>query len=100
MNTTMRRNYPKEWKKLSTECKDRAGWKCEKCFVSHRALRLTYKGDLKPVYLVAAHINHDRHNPNPHLCCLCPSCHWRYYRQFGHRPVFIIARLRAQGKMK
>lgn len=100
MNTIIAKEYGKDWKKRSYACKERAGWECEKCGIAHKTLRVTYKGDLKPVYLVAAHPFHDRRNPEAALKCVCPSCHWRYFRQFGHRPVFIIARLRAQGKMR
>jgi hypothetical protein len=85
-----RKKYPKNWKALSTACKNRAGWKCERCNIAHRTLRLSYSGNLYPVYMQAAHVNHDPHNPNPTLICVCPSCHWRYYRNVGHMPVWMF----------
>lgn len=100
MKKELRKKYPKDWKQLSTACKERANWHCEKCGIAHKTPRITYRGDLYPVYLVAAHISHDRDNPSPKLKAVCPSCHWRYFRQFGHRPAWIIARLRRQGRMK
>jgi hypothetical protein len=87
--------YPKNWKKLALACKERANWHCEKCNVKHKSMRLSYSGNLYPVYLAAAHKNHDRSNPNPVLICLCPTCHWKH-RQKGHRPTFIIERLKLQ----
>lgn len=79
-----RRAYPKGWRRLALACKIRAGWKCEKCGVSHGALRRSvWTGRLWPVYLQAAHVCHDQANESPDLVCCCPTCHWRYYRRPG-----------------
>ena len=74
--------YPQTWDRLSRECKERAGYKCEHCHVKQGKLRQSrITGNIYVVYLQAAHVNHDRHNETPVLKCVCPACHWRYYRQ-------------------
>jgi hypothetical protein len=89
--------YPKNWKQLATACKDAAGWCCTICKVLHGSTRVSWAGREYKVYMVAAHRDHDRSNPNPVLICCCPSCHWRYYRyRPGHPPVWIIERLKLQ----
>jgi hypothetical protein len=91
MNTTTRRKYPKNWKQISRECRELAGWQCQKCFISHGTLKMTWAGDkMHPVWLVAAHPNHDPWNPDAELICLCPSCHWRYYRRKGQSSMWIV----------
>src|SRR5882724_9126690 len=75
-----RRNYPKDWKKKALECKNAAGWKCEKCKIEQGTLCISWAGNERNVYMVAAHPNHDPQNPNAELVCVCPRCHWRHYR--------------------
>jgi len=100
MDTIMRRKYPRNWKQLSRQCRERAGWRCERCDIAHGVERLTYSGGVYPVYLVAAHVHHDRENPNPVLICLCPSCHFRFYRGKGQLPQWYIEKLKLRVLLK
>lgn len=90
-----RRKYPREWRRLSAACKERAQWCCEKCGVSHGTKRVSpWTGKEWPVYLQAAHVRHDPSNENPELTAVCPRCHWRYFRRPGQRPAWIIEKLK------
>lgn len=91
-----RKQYPRNWRKLARACKDRAGWCCERCGVKHGTMRLSYAGNLWPVYLQAAHTKHDQGNDTPELVAVCPTCHWRYYRKPGTRPAWMIERIKHQ----
>src|SRR5579859_6016937 len=79
-----RKKYPKHWHKLARACKERARWLCQKCGIAHGTPRFSI-WTLKewPVYLQAAHVNHDQESEAPELVCVCPACHWRYYRRPG-----------------
>jgi hypothetical protein len=76
--------YPKRsaWHRMSTECKERAGWACEECGVA-QGEQLISKRTGRPYtnYLQAAHVHSDHDNPNPVLICVCASCHVRLYRK-------------------
>ncbi len=73
-----RANYPPNWRQLARQCKERAGWRCEQCGISHGMLRFSKAGKLYIVYLAAAHLNHDPRNPNASLRALCQRCHMQY----------------------
>src|SRR5450432_85465 len=72
--------YPPNWKELSRACKERAGWRCERCKVKQKARRKSKRtGEWYRVYLHAAHVFlNDTQNPHAPLMCLCPTCHGRY----------------------
>ena len=79
VNGTRRRLYPTNWETLARQCKEQAAWKCEFCHVKQGSKRTSRRtGKRYPVYLHAAHANHDIGNPNPLLLCLCPTCHGKY----------------------
>lgn len=81
-----RKSYPANWPELARICKERAAWRCQKCGIAHKTKRLSlWTGREWPVYLQAAHVNHDPENEAPELACVCPACHWRYYRRPGQR---------------
>lgn len=91
-----RRKYPRNWRELARECKERANWRCEKCGIAHGTPRLSlWTGNLWPVYLQAAHVNHDQESEAPELVAVCPRCHWHYYRkQRGQLPAWWIEKLK------
>lgn len=91
-----RHKYPKNWKELARKCKEAAGYRCEECKVPHGTIRVSWSGRPWPVYMVAAHKLHDPFNPSPDLACVCPRCHWRYYRRHGQPAVWVIERLKIQ----
>ncbi|HEX3643510.1 MAG TPA: hypothetical protein VHV10_19660 [Ktedonobacteraceae bacterium] len=92
-----RKRYPKQWHRLATECKDRAGWRCSKCGIRQGQMRWSlWSGKCRPVWLQAAHVNHDPWNESPELACVCASCHWFYYRRPGARPSWLIEKLKHQ----
>jgi hypothetical protein len=91
-----RHRYPKQWYILATACKDRAGWRCERCGIKQGTMRYSLRTErAHPVWLHAAHVHHDHGNPEPELMCVCPSCHWWYYRK-DIRPEWAIERLKHQ----
>lgn len=92
--------YPKNWRALARECKELAGWRCAECFIEHGAIRVSWAGRPYPVYMVAAHVDHDPHNPTPRLACVCPRCHWRFYRRSGQPATWIIERVKHMKLLK
>jgi predicted HNH restriction endonuclease len=88
--------YPRKWKRNQARaCKEAAGWKCEKCGIEHGTLRVSiWTGREWPVYMQAAHINHDPENDAPELACVCPTCHWRYYRRANQIPQWMIEKMK------
>ena len=57
---------PKNWKTIATDCKEKANWRCEKCGVKHRTIRISrWTQKEYTVYLQAAHKNHDPDNQTP-----------------------------------
>jgi len=89
-----RRKYPKDWQKLARACKESAGYQCKECQIVAGTELVSWSGRLWRVYMVAAHRNHDPFNPSPDLVCVCPRCHWRFYRRDGQPPVWLIERLK------
>ena len=85
-----RKRYPKNWKQLATECKHRAGWRCEQCGETHLTLKVSKRtGQVYPMYLHAAH--NGPYTAFPKLKALCPSCHAR--RDHQRRKLEAEARL-------
>ena len=93
-----RKQYPKNWEQLARQCKERAGWQCQFCHVKQGRKRTSKRtGKRYPVYLHAAHRDHDLDNPYPVLLCLCPTCHGRYDYQYRVRQQQIaVERLKHQ----
>jgi hypothetical protein len=74
--------YPTDWKRRAQACVERAGYHCEDCCIAHGVLRMGKRSkSAYVVYLHAAHVNHDPHNPQAELRALCPSCHLKYDRR-------------------
>ena len=74
--------YPTDWKRRAQACLEQAGYRCEDCGIAHGVLRMGRRSKSAfVVYLHAAHINHDPHNPQVELRALCPSCHLKYDRR-------------------
>ncbi len=89
-----RRRYPHNWRRLAWACKERAGWRCERCGVRHGQVRRSkHTNRLYPVWLHAHHVNHDQWNEAPELIALCPSCHFAYRR---NPPAWLIEKLKHQ----
>jgi hypothetical protein len=89
-----RERYGKNWRKRARACKERAGWLCQKCGVKHGTERVSWSGNLWPVYLQAAHVEHDPENLEAALVAVCPWCHWHFYRKPGTRPAWMIERMK------
>ncbi|MEN8444051.1 MAG: hypothetical protein ABG776_03445 [Cyanobacteria bacterium J06555_13] len=84
--------YPQNWKQRSLECRDSANWTCQHCHKHCRRpqesleafiVRTGYpsaqvKAHPRRWSAQAAHINHDRENPDAELIALCLPCHRRY----------------------
>lgn len=72
------REYHKEWKKISREVKERAGWGCELCPARHGEPH--WKTGSR-VVLTVHHIDGDKKNNSRHnLIALCQRCHLRLDR--------------------
>jgi hypothetical protein len=92
-----RRQYPKDWKAMARACKDAADWMCQECGVLQGTKRRS-PWTLRewPVYLQAAHKNHDPANESPELIAVCPRCHWRFYRKPGQAATWMIEKIKHQ----
>lgn len=89
------KKYPKNWRELSTQCKERAEWRCTSCGVEHGTPRRSpWTGREWPVYLQAAHIDHNPDCAEPALTAVCPRCHWRFYRKPGQPAAWMIESLK------
>lgn len=90
--------YPAHWEALALACKEAAGWRCQHCGVAHRQHVVNVEtGEVRTVYLHAAHLDHDPWNPAPRLMALCPSCHGRYDWSWQQRERRVaLERLRHQ----
>lgn len=89
-----RRLYPRNWKQITTQRKEQAGWRCEWCHIRHGSRRRRSRRTGKPytTWLHAAHVHPgDTLNPHPDLLILCPRCHGRY--DYWYRMRAIILRL-------
>lgn len=75
-------NYPPNWKLLSLQCRERAGWKCEEC-------RIYLK--LQPKFLHAHHLRGTQHNRPEELQALCIRCHaeQRGHSHIKHWPDYL-----------
>lgn len=91
-----RHKYAKNFPQRSRECKEAAGNTCQKCGIVKGTELLSWAGNLWKVYMVAAHPDHDPHNPNARLVCVCPRCHWKHYRCKGHKATWVIERMKHQ----
>ena len=90
MKRERRKQYPNNWEQLARQCKEQAGWQCEFCDIRNGAERISRRtGACYIVYLHAAHQFHDVGNPDPHLLCLCPTCHGRYDYQYRMRQKWL-----------
>ncbi len=95
--------YP-NWRKRKQEnpkflCKERAGWRCEKCGVAHRAILKNADGEKYMCYLAAAHVHKlDSVQPEPidgqRLRALCPTCHGVYDYYWRERAKELAHQLR------
>lgn len=82
--------YPPNWEALAWVCKEQAGWCCQFCGVAHGTLMRSRRTGLwYPVYLAAAHLDHDPWNPFPRLAALCPSCHGKYDYEDYERKMWL-----------
>ena len=80
---------------MAVECKERAGWKCTKCGVKQGEKRVScWTGNEYRVYLQAAHRNHDPANDAPDLVCVCPTCHWHFYRRHNQIPAWMFEKIK------
>ena len=84
--------YPKNWKEISAQIKERANDKCEWCrVVNHsyinrftRVICLQDEENAIRVVLTVAHLDHNPENcEDNNLKTLCQRCHNRY--DAGHR---------------
>jgi len=69
------KEYADNWKWLSKQIRERAGWKCELCDAENGEPH--WKTGSK-VVLTVHHIDSDKKNNNPlNLLALCQRCHLR-----------------------
>lgn len=79
--------YPPDWKQIRQEILERAGHKCENCWVPNYAIGFRYDGHfvvspagVLKIVLTVAHLNHDpadcgEPGNRPNLKALCQKCH-------------------------
>lgn len=69
--------YPKNWKKIAIDVKNRADWKCENC--GKQCRRPNEPFDTHRNTLTVSHQNHNPQDVRPeNLKALCAPCHLRY----------------------
>jgi 5-methylcytosine-specific restriction endonuclease McrA len=82
-----RARYPKDWKAISLEVRERAGWRCEGSPGHYPGCRAV-NGQPHPltrstVVLTVAHLDHTPENvgepgDRPNLMAMCQRCHLTY----------------------
>ena len=75
-----RKRYPKNWKQIADDIKEKADWKCQVC--GKQCRRPHEKFDTHKRTLTVAHLNHvpeDCREEN--LKAMCAPCHLRYDAQ-------------------
>lgn len=98
--------YPKDWKDISLQIKDRAGWRCEcegecgrgthtgRCTNVHNGIAY---GSTSIVILTTAHLNHTPEDCRPeNLKAMCQGCHLHYDRDH-HKQSALKSRREKQG---
>lgn len=106
-----RARYPKDWKAISREVRERAGWRCEGSPGHYPDCR-AWNGQPHPVtgskvVLTVAHLDHQPENNGepgnrPNLMAMCQRCHLTYdakhhainasatrWRKIGQADLFI-----------
>ena len=74
------KNYPADWRAISLNVRQSAGWKCQHCGIRQGALTAkaarTFRGTAK-VVLTVAHLGETKHNKHDvsQLMALCQACH-------------------------
>lgn len=69
--------YPKDWKQIATQVKEKAGWKCEEC--GKQCRRPGEPFDTHRRTLTVAHLNHTPEDcRRENLRALCAPCNLRY----------------------
>lgn len=87
-----RRRHSRYARRLATECKARAGWKCEECGSRYRIEAHHVEPLAKKVYQVHIGVTVDN------LVCLCYDCHQRRHRRKRSiNPWFDLLHLRQYG---
>lgn len=75
-----RKRYPPDWKRIATEIKEAADWKCQNC--GKQCRRPGEPFDTHQRTLTVAHLNHTPEDVRPgNLQALCAPCHLRYDAQ-------------------
>lgn len=64
-----RSKYPPNWFDLALECKNAAGWKCQKCGIGHM------EDKTMGSCLTVHHPHGDTGNPEAEMVALCARCH-------------------------
>ena len=75
-----RKRYPPDWKRIATEIKEAADWKCQRC--GKQCRRPGEPFDTHKRTLTVAHLNHTPEDIQPeNLQAMCAPCHLRYDAQ-------------------
>lgn len=98
--------YPSNWRTIASAYKERVGWRCEQCAVTHGTKRLSVQGRPYRVVITVAHLDrYDTLNPDARLVALCQVCHLAYdrednlVRRRANRWQHRVRRLRRQGQL-
>lgn len=76
--------YPSDWPQRAAALKASVGC-CQRCGARPGEKKPNRFGELKPVVLTVAHLDHDPYNPAARLCVLCAACHLRYDASHAER---------------
>ena len=72
------RLYPPRWHAIANTLKEAKSYTCQRCGAKRGEERLNRHGQLVPVQIGVAHLDHNPWDPQARLAVLCRQCHIRY----------------------
>jgi len=104
IRSCQKKRYPKDWKAISLEVRERAGWRCEGSPGHYPDCRAV-NGEPHPrtgskVVLTVAHLDHMPENvgmpgDRPNLMAMCQRCHLTYDAKEHSKNARVTRNLKA-----
>lgn len=90
------RLYPPDWPEIAERLKQAADYTCQTCGAQRGQQVANRHGQLVPVQIGVAHLDHDPWNKHARLQVLCRTCHIRYDAAQARRKRVMMAIARGQ----